>query len=74
MLNKYARRAIGKCAADLYDAGNRLESFRLLRDLAKASEQHDETPPPPGWAEAAEIGRSRVVRTLSNRKAAANVR
>lgn len=38
MLNPYTRRAIGKCAVDLYDAGNRRESLELLRRLAEASE------------------------------------
>lgn len=75
MLNPYARRSIGKCAADLYDAGNRPESLYLLRKLAEASEWYrGETVPPPGWGEVAETGRSRVVRTISNRRAAANVR
>jgi hypothetical protein len=75
MLNAYARRAIGKCAADLYDAGNRQESLYLLRKIAEASEWYrDETAPPPGWGEVADNGRVRVVRAISNRKAAAHVR
>lgn len=75
MLNPHARRAIGKSAADLYDAGNRQESLYLLRKLAEASEWYrGETVPPPGWGEIAEVGRSRGVRTISNRRAAANGR
>lgn len=42
MLNPFTRRAIGKCAADLYDAGNRRESLELLRRLASASESRTE--------------------------------
>jgi hypothetical protein len=38
MLNPHTRRAIGKCAVDLYEAGNRRESLELLRRLAEASE------------------------------------
>lgn len=75
MLNPYSRRTLGKCATDLYEAGNRQESFYLLRKLAEASEWHGgETAPPRGWCEVAEVGRARVVRSNSNRKAAANVR
>lgn len=75
MLNKHSRTTLGKCAADLYEAGNRRESLILLRQLAEASEYHGgETDPPLGWCQAVETGKSRVVRTLSNRKAAANVR
>jgi len=38
MLDEFTRRVVGKCAADLYDAGNRRESLDLLRQLADASE------------------------------------
>lgn len=41
MLTRLTRRAIGKCAVDLYDAGNRRESLELLRRLAEASESQD---------------------------------
>lgn len=74
MLNKYARRAIGKCAADLYDAGNRQESLCLLRNIAEASERQGETAPPPGWGELAEVGRIKAEKSRYHRERAANVR
>jgi hypothetical protein len=52
MLNPHSRRTIGKCAADLFDAGNCHESLTILRQLAQASEQQDQDGnPPAGWLE-----------------------
>jgi hypothetical protein len=60
MLNPHSRRTLGKCAADLYDAGNRTESLFLLRKLAEASEWPGETAPPVGWLDLVEAGKDKI--------------
>lgn len=62
MLNHHTRHTLGKCAVDLYDAGNREESLALLRKLAEASEWRHETVPPAGWWELADAGQDKVKR------------
>ena len=60
MLNDHSRRTIGKCAVDLYEAGNRRESLDLLRQLAEASERHADIGVLPGWRETVRDGARRM--------------